>query len=130
MKRPSKFNSLVINERQLKRVDIASLSRLADALGTLADVSNGLLAQPCFFCEEAKEWTDAGDILERITNFLDTYRTQIVKVISDATPADEIESIEMVWARVRYEADLSADLPEFAQMVCQLAATYRGKAVR
>lgn len=130
MKRPQKFNSLAINERQLKRVDIASLARLADALHTLADVSNGLLAQPCFFCREAREWTDAGDILEGITAFLDNYRTQIVKVISNATPESEADSIEMAWARVRYEADLGADLPAFALMVGQLAATYRGKLVR
>ena len=119
----ARLPSLTIKNRVLEQIDIASLSRLAEALHTLSDVSNGLLAQPCFFNQDAREWTDAGNILEEITVFLDRYRAKVIEVISEAAPQDKSEAKEMIWARLRYEAELGDDLAAFARMVSGLTAT-------
>ena len=123
----AKLPTLTINSRAMGEADISSLSRLAEALHTLSDVSNGLLAQPCFFSQDAQEWTNAGDILEEITVFLDRYRAKVIEVISDATPQDESEAKEMVWARLRYEVELGDDIGRFARMVSGLTATFKVK---
>lgn len=114
---------LSIDRKALSNIAITDLSRLSDALQTISDVVNGLMATPCFFLEAEREWTDAGEVLERICNFLDHYRAAVVDTICNSTPDGDDEKREMIWARIKHEAALGDDLDKFSRMVSSLTAS-------
>lgn len=113
---------LTIDRKALSNIAIADLSRLSDGLQTISDVVNGIMATPCFFLEAQHEWTDAGEVLERICSFLDHYRAAVVDVICNSQPENNDERKEMIWARIKYEATLGDNLDTFSRMVTSLTA--------
>lgn len=121
--------SLKIDRKFLGAMAIADLSRLSESLQTISDVTNGLMAKPCFFNEEERMFTDGGEVLENICTFVDHLRVAVVEAACNATPESDDDKRQMIWARLKYEAELGDDLSAFNLMVMQLTATLPQKKI-
>jgi hypothetical protein len=108
-----------IDMSALRRMTMAELRALRDALHHAQGLLTAFGCQPRFAGEAKHTQNTAGDIIETICEFLAGYETGVINVAKAAKPASEREAEWQNWTLLSFYADMTDDLADFAVMASE-----------
>lgn len=110
---------LAIDLAILGKMDMRDLKNLSAVLGTARSIMLAFGCQPRFNSEASRVHNVAGDLIDGIVEFLESYRETIVRVAMAAAPTDPEECKDRAWTIVGFEADLEDNLLDLGVMVAE-----------
>ena len=124
---PNGAMTFTIDMAALRRMDMKELGNFRDATHTAAEILCGLVSQPRFGDEEARDgMNEAGRLLDDFIDFLNGYEQAAVNVARAARPESATEIERRAWTLIGFEADM---IDELAPLAVLAAVAVRDVAV-